>query len=98
MLQSHRHGNASLPIKIAGLVSEEQFLECSWVPRERFRQKLPLDHTNASLFAVAAANEALHDAAWPPCKQVSTAHVANVSASCLQSGHACVALQSLTTH
>ena len=70
MTQSHRREGAGLPIKIAGLVSEDQFLECSWVPRGKFREVLPLDHTNASLFAVAAANEALLDAGWPPKHQV----------------------------
>ena len=62
--QSHRSAWGELPIRIAGLVPQDQFLDQSWVPRHRFRELLPLEHTNASLFALAAAQEALEDAHW----------------------------------
>ena len=64
-LQSHRASFSELNIKIAGLVPQDQFLDQAWVPRHRFRELLPPEHTFASLFALAAAQEALSDAHWP---------------------------------
>ena len=70
-MQSHRSTFPELKIRIAGLVPQDQFLDQPWVPRHRFRELLPLDHTNASLFALAAAQVILTQDALSYCRETT---------------------------